>query len=99
MSFSIPAAVILSQCIGVGGCACPNSFRMVQSIFLSFILRNKAPSSASSAEATTNLRIPLWIYIYPLSGIGLYLLGTYQRKKSPAVQLLERTSDRYDASE
>ena len=95
----MPTAVILSQCIGVGGCACPNSSRKILSILPYFVLRNKAPSSASAAEATTNLRIPLWTYIAPLSGIGLYLLGTDPRKKCPAVPLMARTSDRYDASE
>ena len=60
VSFAMPTVVRLSQCIGVGGCACPNSSRMVQSILPSFVLRNKAPSSDSADEATTNLRIPLW---------------------------------------
>ena len=94
VSFAMPTAVRLSQCIGIGGCACPNSSRMP-----SFVLRNKAPSSASAAEETRNLRIPPWTQIYPLSGIGSYLLGTDPRKTFPAVRLLVYTSDRYDASE
>ena len=93
----MPTAVRLSQCIGVGGCLCPNSSRMVRIILPSFVFRNKAPSYASSAEANTNLRITLWTYISPLSGIGLYLLGTDPRKKCPAVRILAHTSDRYDA--
>ena len=60
VSFAMPTTVRLSQCVGVGGCACPNSSRMVRSIFPSFVLRNESPSSSSADEATTNLRIPLW---------------------------------------
>ena len=60
VSFAMPNAVRLSHFIGVGGCACPNYSRMVLSIIPFFVLRNKAPSSVSAAEATTNLRIPLW---------------------------------------
>ena len=99
VSFAMPTAVRLSQCIGVGGCACPNYSRMIRSILPYFVLRNKAPSSDSADETTTNLRIPLWTYITPLSGIGSYLLGTDPRKIFLAVRLLTRTSDRYDALE
>ena len=95
----MPTAVRLSQCIGVGGWQCPNTSRMVRSILPSFVLRNKAPSFASAAEASTKLRILLWTYIDPLSDIGLYLLGTDPRNKCPSVLLLARTSDSYDASE
>ena len=49
----MPTAVRLSQCIGVGGCACTNSSNMVQIILPSFVLRNKAPSSASAAGERT----------------------------------------------
>ena len=60
VSFEMPTAVILSQCIGVGGCTCPNYSRMVRSILPSFVLRNKVSSSASATEAATNLKIPMW---------------------------------------
>ena len=44
---------MLSVCIGVGGCGCPNSEKMrrMTLAFLAFI--NNEPSSALAAEATT----------------------------------------------
>ena len=69
VSFAMPTAVRLSQWLVVGGCACPNSSRIVQSILRSFALRKRAPISASAAEVTTNFRIPLWTYIAPLIGV------------------------------
>ena len=60
VSFAMPTAVRLSLCIGVGGCACPNSSRIVRSIFPSFALRKRAPRFSSAAEVNTNLRIPMW---------------------------------------
>ena len=80
VSFAMPTAVRLSQNIGVGGCACPNSSRIVRSILRSFALRKRAPSSASAAEVTTNFRIPLWTYIAPLIGMGSPFWGMEPRK-------------------
>ena len=80
--FAMPTAVRLSQCIVIRGCVCLNSSRMVRIILPYFVFRNKAPSYGSADEATTNLRIPLWTYIAPLSGIGLCLLGTDQGKNA-----------------
>ena len=53
MLFTIPTAVELSMCIGVGGCGCPNSSNVNLKIFASFAFRNKALSSALAADAAT----------------------------------------------
>ena len=58
VSFAIPVAVILSQCMGVADCGCPISCKFSRIILPSLQLRNNAPHSASAADATTNLRIP-----------------------------------------
>jgi len=55
--FAIPTAVALSQCAGIFGCGWPRSSRVALKIILSWQLRNSAPSSASAADATTNLNI------------------------------------------
>ena len=68
--FVIPTAVALSQCMGVGGCGCPISCRMSLMILTSCALRNRAPSSASAAEAATSLRTEHRLRIAPLRKIG-----------------------------
>jgi hypothetical protein len=54
---AIPTAVALSQCTGIFGCGWPRSSRVVLKIIPSWQFRNSAPSSASTADATTNLHI------------------------------------------
>ena len=66
--FTIPVAVALSQCIGVGGCGCP-SFRQVSLTILdSFAFRNIAPIYASAADAATFFSIWHKVNIAPLIG-------------------------------
>ena len=57
VSFAIPAAVMLSQCMGVAGCGLTISCKVSRIILPSLQLRNIAPNLASAADATTNLRI------------------------------------------
>ena len=49
----MPEAVELSVLMGVGGCGCPISSRMVLKIMTSCQFTNNAPISASFAEAIT----------------------------------------------
>ena len=53
MSFAMPVAVLLSQCTDVGGCGCPISCKIKRKILVSLPLINKAPNSASAADAAT----------------------------------------------
>ena len=52
---AIPTAIALSQWTGVLGCGCPRYFRVCQNIMPVWKLWKSAPSSASAADATTNL--------------------------------------------
>ena len=75
MSLAIPVAVILLQCIGVGGCLCPISSSVILMIFPSFALMNKAASSASAADAITYFSMPHMINIAPFNLMGLPFTG------------------------
>ena len=55
MLLAILTAVALSQWTGVLGYVFPRSFRVCQKIIPVWHLWKSAPSSASAAEATTNL--------------------------------------------
>ena len=55
--FAMPTAVELSQWIGVGGWGWPISSSVSQKFIACLQFRNNAPSSASAADATTNLSI------------------------------------------
>jgi hypothetical protein len=78
---SIPPVVVLSTCMGVGGCGCPSSSRTRHSTLASCVLRNSAPSSASAADAATSLRMVQVIWIAPLIMIGLSSCGILPKKK------------------
>ena len=58
ISFAIPVAFMLSQCMGVAGCGWPICCKVSRIILPSSQLRNNALNSASAADATTNFRIP-----------------------------------------
>ena len=65
VSFTTPAAVELSVCIGVGGCGYSISIRIWHIGTSSFDLMNMAPSSASSANDMKNVRIGkylIWVH-------------------------------------
>ena len=57
MLLTIPTEVVLSTCIGVGGCGCPNYWSAILNTFDSLAFRKRAPSYASAVEAATSLRI------------------------------------------
>ena len=54
---TMPAVVVLSIWMGVGGCGCLVSSKMKRLILASCLFRNSAPSSASAADAATSYRI------------------------------------------
>ena len=60
----------------------------------SLIFRKSAPSSASAAEAATNLRTELMTWKKPLSFIGLFLVGREDRKYIPAARLRALETER-----
>ena len=86
--FAMPAAVALSQCMGVGGCGWPSSSSVSLMIFASFAFKNIAPNSASSADAATKLRIVQSVRIGPFRHMGSFSSGCQPRKKWPAARLL-----------
>ena len=81
--FVIPTAVELSQCMGAGGYGCPISSRVSQQIVACLQLRNRAPSSASAAEATTKRKIAHIMKDSPCNLIGFVRLGFHPMKKWP----------------
>ncbi len=64
----IPAAVELSVLMGVGGCGCPISSKIVLSIITSCPFTNNAPISASAADAMTCFIIELTACNGPFKG-------------------------------
>ena len=54
---TIPTAVVLSMCIGVGGCGRPSLESVRRTTCASFVFTDSAPSSASAAEAAIILSI------------------------------------------
>ena len=97
--FAMPAAVALSQCMGVGGCGWPSSSSVSLMIFASFAFNNIAPNSASAADAATNLRILQSVRIGPFRRMGCLSSGSQPRKKWPAARLLESFAESYNVSE
>ena len=77
---TMPTAVVLSMRIGMGGCGCPNSVSVSRMIRACCALRNRAPNSASAAEAATMRRIVHNEWMAPFSLIGLFSMG-HQPKK------------------
>ena len=99
MLFAIPAAVALSQWIGVFGCGWPNSSRVNRKIMPSLQFKKRAPSSASAAEATTKQRMAHKVKNAPFNLMGSPSLGVQPIKKWPHALLRASDSDKYDASE
>ena len=94
VSFAIPAAVMLSQCMGVESCGWPISCKVNRLNLPSLQLRNNAPNSASAADATTNLRILHMIYSVPFITIGLVGSELLPRRNFPTTRFLARVSER-----
>ncbi len=90
-----PNAVVLSVCIGVGGCLCPRNSKTCLVGTASWQLMNNAPTSASAAEDSTALIVCEMVITAPLLSGGLALLDM---KKCPPALLRALLSDRYDAS-
>ena len=99
VSLAMPVAVLLSQWTGVGGCLWPSSASTSLKMTPSLLFMNRAPNSASAADATTILRMPQSVKMAPFSVIGWLSAGVDPRKKYPAIRLLAFVSDKYDASE
>ena len=95
----MPTVVALSQCIGVLGCGWPISLSASRKIIPSWHARKRAPSSASAAEATTNLSILQREKNAPFNFIGCVSMGSDPMKKWPLAWLRALGSDRYEASE
>ena len=95
----MPAAVALSQGMGVGGCGWPSSSSVSLIIFASFALKNIDPNLASAADAATNLRMVKSVRIGPFRRMGRLSSGCQTRKKWPDARLLAFFAERYDASE
>ena len=64
VSLAIPVVVLLSQCIGAGGCECPFSCKISLVILDSSLFMKNVPSSAPFAEDLTHFNIPHTIYKY-----------------------------------
>jgi hypothetical protein len=77
-------AVELLQCIGVGGSGCPISSSVTQKIVTCLQLRNNAPSSASAADMTVNLKIAHNVKNAPFNLMGFVGLAFHPMKKMPA---------------
>ena len=99
LSLVIPVYVMLLQCTGVGGFGWPIYSRVNIMILPSLQFRNKAPNSASDADATTNLRILHITSREPFSTIGQFDIDLLHRKNWPVTQLHACVSERYDVSE
>ncbi len=96
--FAMPTVVTLSQCIGVFGCGWPISSNVSRKIMPSWHARKRAPSSASAADATTNLSILHSVKNAPFSLIGVPSIGKEPINKCPLARLRAFDSKRYEAS-
>ena len=74
------------------------SMRVRRVICASRVLRNKAPSSVSAAEAASSFRIAHAIVMLPLNPTRGLFRGTLPRKNYPLTRLLNLLAVRYDAS-
>ncbi len=96
---AIPTAIALLQCTCVQGCGWPSSSNTSQKIIPLLQVKKRAPSSASSVEATTKQRIAHSVKNAPFNFIGLPLLGIQPMKKCPHAWLRASDLDRHNASE
>jgi hypothetical protein len=97
--FAIPTGVALLQQICIFGWGWLNSSSVIQSIMPSLQFRNRAPSLASVAEATTKQRMAHKVKKAPLSLMGLPSFAFHPMKKCPHALLRAPASDKYDVSE
>jgi hypothetical protein len=92
--FAMPTAVDFSQWIRVGRWGWPISSSMSQKIVAYLQFRNNAPSSASAADATTNLRIAHNVKNAPFNLMGLVGSDFHPIKKCPHALLWAFALDR-----
>ena len=93
----IPAAVLLSVCIGVAGCGCPSSSRVTLNGNMSCAFINNDPISASAADDITDFIILASTYIGAFKIFDLpSLLPKYV---NPPARDLASLATRYAASE
>ena len=90
-----PYAVVLSVCIGVGGCMCPISSRDWYAEMASLQLMNSATSSASVADDMNALMILTIDNTSTLLGGNTVL---FDIKKFPPARFLDLFSERWEAS-
>ena len=95
----ISHAVLLSMCMGVGGCGCPKLTRVLHIVIAVCAFRWISPSSATTADAHTMSKNLHRIWMYPSNQISWLGCGYDPRKKSPQVVLYIFGSERYDPSE
>ena len=89
-----PSDVELSVCIGIFGCLCPNSLRIICMYTASLEAIYREPSSASAADVMTFFMICLMVSMAPLFGENVVLLD---KKKFPPDHLLASDLLRYPA--
>ena len=92
--WTTPCAVILSVCIGVGGCVCHISSSDWCDGMAYFQLTKSAPSSASVADDMTALIILSIVNTAPLLGGNAMV---FDMKKCPPALNLDCVSKRYRA--
>ena len=89
----MPSAKALSVWMGVAGCGCPSSAKVVRSTHASWALWKRAPTSDSGADAVRTLRMmTLVTWMAPLKGGGGgsgagALVGPLRKNKPPAQEL------------
>jgi hypothetical protein len=96
--FAMPMAVELLQCIGVGGWGWPISSSLSLINVPCLQLRKRAPSLASTAEATTKRNIAHRVKKAPFNLMGLVGSARQPMKKCPQARLRAFASKRYKAS-
>ncbi len=97
--FVMPTAVELLQCTSVRGWGCPISPSVSQNIVACLQFRKRAPSLASTAEATTNHNLAHRVKKAPFNLMGLVGSARQPMKKCPQALLWAFALERCDASE
>ena len=90
--------VVLSTCIGVGGCSCPRNFSVCRKGMASFALSKVAAISVSAAEDITFFKMVLMTCAAPLGFACSGLLLLSAKKKKPPTLLLAFDTERYELS-
>ena len=92
MPFTIPVAVALLQCIGVGGGGCPSSCKLSVIVLDYFAFRD----SARVLHLLPMLRRSIWnrVNIVPFMCMGCLSCGFHPRNKCPAAWILASLADK-----